>query len=109
MIIGTVTQMKMHYVDEDGESYHRRPEFGFCWVKDSAYEDYLRRQSEDLLKRLELRNKSRRRRGVKTVSPKVAAKRAERYRESLSLDMDFGEYIRQKMYKPRRTFDLLGV
>lgn len=109
MIIDTVAQMEMHYVDEDGESYHRRSEFGFCWVKDSAYEDYLRRQSEDLLKRLELRNESRRRRRVKVVSPKVAAKRAERYRESLSLDMDFGEYIKQKMYKPHRTFDVLSV
>lgn len=100
--------MEMHHIDEHGRSFHRRPEFGFCWVEDSAYDKWRAEQDAAASERLRRRNESRRRRGVRVVSAKEAAKRAERYRDSMSLDMDFRDYIRGRMYDPvsrRLAFD----
>lgn len=88
-----------YYIDENGKSYHRRAEFGGCWVEDGAFAKYCKAQSEKFLERLKQRNESRRRRHVKVVSPREAARRAERYNESLRLEMSFEEYIKGKWYK----------
>ena len=90
--------MKIRLIDENGVSYIRAAEFGFCWVEESALEKYRKEQSEMFAERLKRRNDSRRRRGVHVVSVREAKKRAARYRESLRLDMNFKDYLKYRMY-----------
>ena len=77
-----------HFTDNNGVSYHRRAEFGFCLVEDKAFEKYQKQQANDFIERLKRRNESRKRRGVHVVSEREAIKRAARYREALRLEMD---------------------
>ncbi len=90
---------KDHYIAPDGTSFHRRAEFGGCWVDDLAFDNYCKAQADRFNARLKQRNESRRRRHVKPISPREAARRAERYQESLRLEIAFCDYIRWKLYK----------
>ena len=93
-----------HFTDNNGVSYHRRAEFGFCWVEDKAFEEYQKQQANDFIERLKRRNESRKRRGVHVVSEREAVKRAARYQEALRLEMDFSDYIKWKMYLPDHRY-----
>ena len=96
--------MKIRLIDENGVSYIRAAEFGFCWVEESALEKYRKEQSEMFSERLKRRNDSRRRRGVHVVSVREAKKRAARYRDALRLEMNFSDYIKWKMYLPDHRY-----